>query len=66
MDHNDNNANYQKALSLYKSGAAADGIPYLQNIIKNTSTIKPAAYDLLGNIYDQLKTGEQLIHLLPY
>ncbi len=51
----DNNANYQKALSLYQSDKPADGIPYLENILKNTSTIKPAAYDLLGNIYDKLK-----------
>src|SRR4051812_34595883 len=61
IDPKDNNANYQKALSLYQSGAAAEGIPYLENIFKNNSTIKPAAYDLLGNIYDQLKQPDQAI-----
>lgn len=61
IDPADNNANYQKALSLYQSGAAAEGIPYLENIFKNNSTIKPAAYDLLGNIYDRLKQPEKAI-----
>ena len=61
VDPADNNANYQKALSLYQSGKPADGIPYLENILKNTSTIKPAAYDLLGNIYDQLKQPDKAI-----
>jgi tetratricopeptide (TPR) repeat protein len=61
IDPADNNANYQKALTLYRSGAAAEGIAYLENIFKNTSTIKPAAYDLLGNIYDQLKQPDKAI-----
>jgi len=61
IDPADNNANYQKALTLYRSGTPAEGIPYIENILKNTSTIKPAAYDLLGNIYDQLKQPEKAI-----
>ncbi|MEO8887220.1 MAG: tetratricopeptide repeat protein [Mucilaginibacter sp.] len=61
IDPTDNNANYQKALSLYQSDAAADGIPYLENILKNSSTIKPAAYDLLGNIYDKLLQPDKAI-----
>ena len=61
IDPENNNANYQKALSLYQSGAAADGIPYLENILKTNSTIKPAAYDLLGNIYDKLQQPDKAI-----
>ena len=61
IDPMDNNANYQKALTLYQSGAAADGIPYLENILKTNSTIKPATYDLLGNIYDKLQQPDKAI-----
>ncbi len=45
-----NNANYQKALELYGSANPAEGIPYLESILQTNSTIKPAAYNLLGNI----------------
>ena len=61
IDPADNNANYQKALSLYQAGASADGIPYLENILKTNSTIKPAAYDLLGNIYDKIQQPDKAI-----
>ena len=61
IDPVDNNANYKKALSLYQLGAAADGIPYLENILKTNSAIKPAAYDLLGNIYDKLQQPDKAI-----
>ena len=60
-DAADNNANYQQALNLYNSGKAAEGIPYLENILKTNSTIKPAAYDLLGNIYDQTHQEQKAI-----
>lgn len=61
LDPADNNANYQKALSLYQSGSVAEGIPYLENVLKNNTTIKPAAYDLLGNIYDKLQQPDKAI-----
>lgn len=57
----DNNANYQKALSLYNSANPAEGIPYLESILQTNSTIKPAAYDLLGNIYDKTQQPEKAI-----
>lgn len=56
-----NNANYQKALALYNSANPADGIPYLESILQTNSTIKPAVYDLLGNIYDKtLQPGKAI------
>lgn len=61
IDPADNNANYQKALSLYQAGSVAEGIPYLENVLKNNTTIKPAAYDLLGNIYDKLQQPDKAI-----
>ncbi len=57
----DNNANYQKALTLYNSATPVEGIPYLESILKTNSTIKPAAYDLLGNIYDKTQQPEKAI-----
>ena len=57
----DNNANYQKALTLYNSANPADGIPYLESILQTNSTIKPAVYDLLGNIYDKTQQPEKAI-----
>lgn len=57
----DNNANYQKALTLYNSANPAEGIPYLESILQTNSTIKAAAYDLLGNIYDKTKQPEKAI-----
>jgi tetratricopeptide (TPR) repeat protein len=57
----DNNANYQKALTLYNSANPAEGIPYLESILQTNSTIKPAAYDLLGNIYDKTQQPEKAI-----
>ncbi len=57
----DNNANYQKALTLYNSANPAEGIPYLESILQTNSTIKPAAYDLLGNIYDKIQQPEKAI-----
>ena len=57
----DNNANYQKALTLYNSASPAEGIPYLESILQTNSTIKPAVYDLLGNIYDKTQQPEKAI-----
>jgi tetratricopeptide (TPR) repeat protein len=57
----DNNANYQKALTLYNSASPADGIPYLETILQTNSTIKPSVYDLLGNIYDKTQQPEKAI-----
>lgn len=57
----DNNANYQKALALYNSANPAEGIPYLESILQTNSTIKPAVYDLLGNIYDKTQQPEKAI-----
>src|SRR4051812_38869200 len=57
----DNNTNYKAALSLYNTDKPGDGIPYLESILKTNSTIKPAAYDLLGNIYDKTHQPEKAI-----
>lgn len=57
----DNNANHQKALALYNSANPAEGIPYLESILQTNSTIKPAVYDLLGNIYDKTQQPEKAI-----
>jgi tetratricopeptide (TPR) repeat protein len=58
-----NNANYQKALALYNSPNPAEGIPYLESILQTNSTIKPAAYDLLGNIYDKTQQPDKAIEI---
>ncbi len=58
-----NNANYQKALELYGSANPAEGIPYLESILQTNSTIKPAAYDLLGNIYDKTQQPEKAVEM---
>lgn len=58
-----NNANYQKALALYNSPNPAEGIPYLESILQTNSTIKPAAYDLLGNIYDKTQQPNRAIDM---
>ncbi|GAB2987682.1 hypothetical protein GCM10027049_29670 [Mucilaginibacter puniceus] len=60
-DATTNNANYQKALTLYNSANPAEGIPYLESILQTNSTIKPAVYDLLGNIYDKIQQPEKAI-----
>jgi tetratricopeptide (TPR) repeat protein len=60
-DATTNNANYQKALTLYNSANPAEGIPYLESILQTNSTIKPATYDLLGNIYDKTQQPEKAI-----
>ena len=57
----DNNANYQKALALYNSANPTEGIPYLESILQTNSTIKPAVYDLLGNIYDKTQQPDKAI-----
>jgi tetratricopeptide (TPR) repeat protein len=57
----DNNANYQKALAIFNSANPAEGIPYLESILQTNSTIKPAVYDLLGNIYDKTQQPEKAI-----
>ncbi len=57
----DNNAAYQQALTLYNSANPAEGIPYLESILQTNSTIKPAVYDLLGNIYDKTQQPEKAI-----
>lgn len=58
-----NNANYQKALELYNSANPAEGIPYLESILQTNSIIKPAAYDLLGNIYDKTQQPEKAVEM---
>src|SRR5882757_10755277 len=44
-------ADYQLANSLFLSGKGADGIPYLQKVVKADTKLNAAAYDLLGLIY---------------
>ncbi|MCR8557435.1 tetratricopeptide repeat protein [Mucilaginibacter sp. BJC16-A38] len=44
-------ADYQLANSLFLSGKGADGIPYLQKVVKGDTKLNAAAYDLLGLIY---------------
>ncbi|MDP9076964.1 MAG: tetratricopeptide repeat protein [Bacteroidota bacterium] len=44
-------ANYQLANSLFLSGKGADGIPYLQKVVKGDTKLNAAAYDLIGLIY---------------
>ena len=46
-------AGYQLAYSLSLSGKGMDGVPYLAKIIKANTSLAPAAYTLLGDIYDK-------------
>jgi tetratricopeptide (TPR) repeat protein len=46
-------ANYGIAFSLLESGKGADGIPYLEKVVKANTSLTVWAYDLLGSIYDR-------------
>ncbi|HWZ34891.1 MAG TPA: tetratricopeptide repeat protein [Mucilaginibacter sp.] len=45
--------NYKTALDLVNNHKAAEGIPYLEKVIKTNSNYTNAAYSLLGSIYDK-------------
>ncbi|NHA06289.1 tetratricopeptide repeat protein [Mucilaginibacter sp. HC2] len=54
-------ANYQIAFSLFSSGKGADGIPYLDKVVKTSNNFTGPAYELLGSIYDAAKQPQQAI-----
>jgi len=53
--------NYKTALDLVNNNKAADGIPYLQKVIKTNSNYTNAAYSLLGSIYDKTNQPQKAI-----
>lgn len=54
-------ANYQLAFSLNALGKGAEGIPYLNKVIKANSNFTGPAYELLGGIYDSSHQPQQAI-----
>lgn len=53
--------NYKAALALVNANKGAEGIPYLEKVIKTTSAYTAAAYNLLGGIYDSNHEPEKAI-----
>jgi tetratricopeptide (TPR) repeat protein len=53
--------NYKAALALVEAGKGAEGIPYLEKVLKTQSTYTNAAYSLLGSIYDKNNQPEKAI-----
>jgi len=53
--------NYKTALDLVNNNKAAEGIPYLQKVIKTNSNYTNAAYSLLGSIYDKTNQPQKAI-----
>lgn len=60
-DPENTQANYQLAYSLFASGKGADGIPYLNKVIKTNNNFTGPAYELLGSIYDAAHQPQQAI-----
>lgn len=54
-------ANYKTALALVNGGKGAEGIPYLEKVIKAPSAYTAAAYSLLGGIYDKSNQPQKAI-----
>ena len=61
QDTDDPATNYKTALSLVNANKGPEGIPYLEKVIKTTSAYAPAAYSLLGSIYDANHQAEKAI-----
>lgn len=53
--------NYKTALDLVNNNKAAEGIPYLEKVIKTNSNYTNAAYSLLGSIYDKSNQPQKAI-----
>jgi tetratricopeptide (TPR) repeat protein len=54
-------ANYGIAYSLLSLGRGDEGIPHLQKVIQQNSSLMVQAYDLLGSIYDKDKNSAKAI-----
>lgn len=61
IDPENAQANYQLAFTLMASGKGADGIPYLNKVVKANSGLTGPAYELLGSIYDASHQPKQAI-----
>jgi tetratricopeptide (TPR) repeat protein len=46
-------ADFELAFSLFNADKGIEGIPYLNKVIKQSTTMVAGAYDLLGSIYDK-------------
>ena len=53
--------NYKTALDLVNAGKGAEGIPYLEKVLKTQSNYTNPAYSLLGSIYDKSNQPEKAI-----
>ena len=54
-------ADFELAYTLLNAGRGLEGIPYVDKVIKQSTTMLAGAYDLLGSIYDKDKQSSKAI-----